>query len=331
MKNFIFTLMIGLFFLAGCDNTVYQADGSSGNTDTNTTTDANGTTEINNTSSDTHGTTETSSTSGDTNGNTDTNTTTDANGTTETNSTTILKKEVQQEENAKEWYVRLIVEDTTNNLISTDAQLGELDAADMTSHALKAISPFTSQYLDVLFMNPVGVDAGAYKSDFHSASTDADVWDFTVKSFDSNATLILSWRGLYVLRPYKDRQNRTRYYEYRSSTNPLLKYMTLYDVTNGKEVEVLNHGSAETYVFDMNGTNERVFRWKIKDSSIVVQPKFTSFSRVVAKPLKQAEKLHALQVKALRKDAKATPTKLQQKRAQSIDMRQPPQFKVIAP
>ena len=309
MKQYIFLLMIEVFFVTGCNNINYQSDG------TGTTTDIS-----------VDGQPET-----DTN---ITNATTDINGSNENSSISnpsILPKVVAQEENAKEWYVRLIVEDTTNNLISTDAQLGELDAVDMSSYALKGISPFSSQYLDVVFVNPVGVDTGEYKSDFHSASTDADVWEFTVKSFDSSATMILSWKGLYILKSYIDKQNRTRYHEYRSSINPLLKYMTLYDITNGTEVEVLNHGSAQTYVFDMNGTTERVFRWKIKDSSIVAQTKFTSFAKVVAAPLNQAEKLHALQVKALRKDAKATPTRLQQQRAQSVDMRQPPQFKVSTP
>jgi len=302
MKTFIFVLMIGLFFLGGCGKTNRNRE-----------------------------TTDISVVNQGINTNIISNDINDSNQISSVSNPSILPKVVTQEKNAKEWYIRLVVEDTTNNLISTDAQLGEINAIDTSNYALKAISPFTSRYLDVLFVNPVGVDAGAYKSDFHSASTDADVWEFTVKSFDSSATMILSWKGLYVLTPYTDKQNRTRYYEYRSSTNPLLKYMTLYDVTNGTEVEVLNHGSAQTYVFDMNGSNERVFRWKIKDSSIVAQPKFTSFVKVGATPLSQTEKLHALQVKALRKDAKARPTRLQQQRAQSVDMRQPPLFKVIAP
>lgn len=301
MKHFLFTLMIGLFLLVGCDKTVYHADSSGGNSGVS----IDGDSEI------------------------DTNAPVDTNETTEVNNTTILEKEVQHEENAKEWYVRLVVEDTTNNLISTDAQLGELDAVDMSNHVLKAIAPFTSQYLDVVFVNPVGVDAGEYKSDFHIASTDADVWEFTVKSFDSSATLILSWRGLYVLESYTDAQGRTRYHEHRSRINPLLNYMTLYDVTSGIEVDVLNNGSATEYVFDMNGSTERVFKWKVKDSSVVVQPKFTSFSKVVAKPLTQTQKLKNLQVKALRKDAKATPTRLRLNRIRATDMRKPPYFKVI--
>ena len=308
MKKYIFSLIIGLLFLVGCNDTVYHGDNGTptdisidngSETDTNTTTD----------------------------------TTTDIIDNNESNSTpddeVILKKEIAEEENAKEWYVRLVVEDTTNNLRTSDTQLGQLETLDVNKYILQAISPFTSTYLDVVFKNPAGVDAGEYKSDFHISTKGTDEWEFTVKSSDSSATLILSWRGLYVLESYTDDEGRVRYHEHRSRSNPLLNYMTLVDVTSGDEVDVLSNGSAVEYVIDMNGTNEKVFKWKIKDSSVATQQKLISYSKVVSQSLTQKEKLNKLQVQALRKDAKATPTRLELKRAQSVDMRQPPHFKMI--
>jgi len=308
MKKYIFSLIISTLIFVGCNDTVYHGDNGTptdisidngSETDTNTTTD----------------------------------TTTDIIDNNESNSTSddkvILKKEIAEEENAKEWYVRLVVEDTTNNLRTSDTQLGQLETLDVNKHALQAISPFTSTYLDVAFVNPAGVDAGEYKSEFHISTKGTDEWEFTVKSSDSSAMLILSWRGLYVLESYTDTEGRVRYHEHRSRSNPLLNYMTLVDMTNGTEVDVLNNGFAMEYVIDMNGSNEKVFKWKIKDSSAAIQPKLTSYDKIVSQPLTQKEKLNKLQVQSLRKDAKATPTRLELKRLQSIDMRQPPRFKVL--
>ena len=308
MKIYTFSLIVGLLFLVGCNDTVYHGDDA---TPTDISIDGGSET-------DTSTTTETTS---DTIDNNESNNTTD--------DEIILKKEIVAEENAKEWYVRLVVEDTTNNLRTSDTQLGQLETLDVNKYVLQAISPFTSTYLDVVFKDPAGVDAGEYKSDFHVSNTGADEWEFIVKSSDSSAMLILSWRGLYVLESYTDTEGRVRYHEHRSRSNSLLNYMTLVDMTNGTEIDVLNNGSAMEYIVDMNGTNEKVFKWKIKDSSVAIQTKLTSYSKIVSQPLTQKEKLNKLQVQALRKDAKATPTRLELKRSQSVDMRQPPRFKVI--
>ncbi len=243
----------------------------------------------------------------------------------------LIDKRESIEQIAKEWYVRIVVEDTTNNMKTSDTQLGRLDAIDaVEKHTLKAIAPFGSNYLDVVFVNPIGVDAGSYKSNFHVFGNDEDSWEFTVKSYDNNATMILSWRGLYVLTPYTDSENRERYREYRSMTNPLLSYMTLLDVSTNTEIDVLVNGTMNEYVFDMNGSTERVFRWTVKDSSLWTSSEAKTLKHMIKPSTKlHTERLKELQIKALRKDAKARPDTLKSKRLDSFDMMIPPTFEVL--
>jgi len=242
----------------------------------------------------------------------------------------IINKRESIETIAKEWYVRIVVEDTTNDMKTASAQLGQLETTDVvTKHTLKAIAPFRPTFLDVVFVNPVGVDTGSFKTNFHASGTDEDTWEFTIKSHDSNATMILGWRGLYVLTPYIDSENRERYYEYRSMTNLLLPYMTLLDVATNTEIDILANNTVNEYVFNMDGATERIFRWKVNDTSPVVLPQFRTFSKVVSPVQTQEDTLKSLQIKALRKDAKAKPDALERKRLESFDMMTPPTFEVL--
>lgn len=306
MKNYLIALMVSMLFFTGCEDIDFNfAEGNN----TETTTPDSNTTEVDD-----------NITEVDDNA-------TDSN---ETEEPIILDKRDAVETLAKEWYVRIVVEDTTNNMKTAGAQLGQLDTADVLSkHTLKAISPFRPTFLDVVFVNPIGVDAGEYKSNFHVSSTDADEWEFTVKSHDSNATMILGWRGLYVLTSYIDEQNRERYTEYRSMTNPSLLQMTLVDITEGDEIDVLSNGTVNEYVFNMNGVTERTFKWKVKDTSAVVLPSFRTFSRTSAAGVQPTQDLNKIQVSALRKDAKSRPDAQKQKRLQSFDMMTPPTFEVL--
>jgi len=307
MKNYIMGLCISIVLLVGCKNIDFQVD--SNQNEIINPEDENKTENIDNNESNVSQ-------------NIDNN---------ESNEPQIINKSEVVETIAKEWYVRIVVEDTTNDMKTAGAQLGQLDTIDaVTKHTLKAIAPFRPTFLDVVFVNPLGVDAGSYKSNFHTSSTDADSWEFTIKSHDSNATMILGWRGLYVLTPYVDSENRKRYKEYRSMTNPLISYMTLVDVSKNIEIEVMLNGTVNEYVFNMEGATERTFRWKVKDTSMVVLPRIRTLSKVVIPLLTQSQKLQKLQVKALRKDAKSRPDAQKKKRLQSFDMLSPPKFEVLA-
>jgi hypothetical protein len=67
----------------------------------------------------------------------------------------------------------------------------------------------------------------------------------------------------------------------------------------------------------------------VKDTSLVTLPRIKTFSKVVTPILTQSQKLQKLQVKVLRRDAKAKPDALKKKRLQSFDMMTPPTFEVL--
>jgi len=222
------------------------------------------------------------------------------------------------EEKATNWYVRIIAEDTTNNMKTAAAQLGQLEVSDAAiKHSLKAISPFRPTFLDVVFENPTGLPTGEYKSNFHTTAT-SDNWEFTIKSHDNNADIVLSWRGLYVLTSYVDEDGRDRYKEYRSLSNPLIAFMKLVDMGTGVEIPADDNGTAQVYTFNMSGNTSKTFKWVLENTPIPI----------LAVP-QQTKLLQTLKVQALRKDAKATPERLEKKRLESFDMMTPPTFKVL--
>jgi hypothetical protein len=224
-----------------------------------------------------------------------------------------------------EWYIRIVAEDVTNGMKTSGAQLGELSVPDATSkHTLKAIAPFGSTYLDVTFVDPEGVGAGEYKTNFHSQDgTKVDTWEFTVKSHDPNADIILSWRGLYVLSSYIDNENRKRYHEYRSMTHPLLAHMTLTDLTTGTTVNILSDGLAYEYPFNMNGATERVFQWRLDRST---DANTTQSNTVDA----NTKGMHQQKIRTLRKSAKASRNMIEHREPESFEMTSPPEFRVLA-
>ena len=173
------------------------------------------------------------------------------------------------ESEAKEWYVRLVAEAPARGLKTQGAQLGELEAADaVEKHTLKALEPFGGSYLDIVFVDPDGVAKGEYSVNFHVHNDHMpDSWRFTVKTDDSRSDIIVTWRGLYVLSPYVDAQGRTRYREYRSLTNPLLKKMQVVDEKTGKTLPAAVNGQAPAFIINMDGEKTRTFRWELLTSN----------------------------------------------------------------
>lgn len=173
-------------------------------------------------------------------------------------------------EKPSNWYIRLIVEDPARALRSDSSQLGTLEVNGVVQdHTLKALNPFGSTYLSIVFIDPDGVEAGAYKTNYHAYQEDVeDSWRFTVKTDDPNAQISFTWHGLYVLTPYIDDQGRTRYTEYRSLSNPLSKQMKFIDTVNGQEVAAVVDGKVQTYSFNMDGQTERTFEWIVQDEEV---------------------------------------------------------------
>jgi hypothetical protein len=200
-----------------------------------------------------------------------------------------LDKPVVEEVKPSHWYIRLVAEDMNRRLKSASAQLGELEESDtIGKHTLKSLSPFGGTYVDVVFKDPAGVDAGEYKTNFHVYNESSEErWQFTVKTDDVNADLSLTWRGLYVLDPYVDEQNRQRYKEYRSISNPLIKQMKLVDSSNGNEIAAAVNGKVQTYSFNMDGQTERTFEWVLETEEVnisVPSSRVSALQRKIVKP-----------------------------------------------
>ena len=245
--------------------------------------------------------------------NTDATTPTDDQATDETQDEFI--KEAVVETKPSNWYIRLVAEDPVRAMKAGDTQLGELEVSDaVEKHTLKALSPFGGSYLDIVFGDPSGVDTGDYKVNFHVYEEGSEGrWQFTVRTDDVNADILLTWRGLYVLTPYIDDQDRQRYKEYRSLTNPLIKNMKLIDVSNSTEIAAAVDGKVQTYSFNMEGQTERTFEWVVQTDEVTI-------------PV-QVSKLSTLQAKAIQKDATADIESSMSKKAESFDLTKPPMIK----
>jgi len=234
-------------------------------------------------------------------------------GSTSNNENKLLKPAVVEESKLSNWYIQLIAEDPDRALISTSSQLGVLDEANaVQNHTLKALDPFDGNYVDIVFVNPDGVDFGNYRSNFHVYEEGVeDRWRFVVRTNDINAKILLTWRGLFALTPYTDDQSRTRYDEYRSLCNPLIDRMKLVDVDTGTEIAAIVDGEKQTYVLNMNGQKERVFEW-------VVQNDIVSLSS-------EEHKLSTLNAKSIQRSTTSEETAVQ-KRVISFDLSKPPAF-----
>lgn len=206
----------------------------------------------------------------------------------------VEKKDISENKAvSKEWYIRLVIEDLSNNLKTASTQLGQVDSSRaIEDFNLKALKPFGSSYVDVVFKNPLGMKAGEYKSDFHLVDNTVDSWSFTVKSHDINAMMVLGYKGLFVLSPYMDSEDRERYTEVRMPTHTLLAQMVLVDIAENKEIAVMSNSKMNAYLFSMNGQKEKHFRWELRSLSVEV------------KTLRARLNTNRLEIKALRMDSR---------------------------
>ena len=191
-----------------------------------------------------------------------------------------ISKTTTVEPKPSNWYIRLVAEDSARGLKSVTSQLGELEEDDaVVKHTLKALTPFESSYLDIIFRDPDGVASGDYTVNFHSYEEGIeDRWSFTVRTDDNTADILLTWRGLYVLTPYEDEEDRQRYNEYRSATNQLVKHMKLIDKSNGNEIAAIVNGQVQTYSFNMEGETERTFEWVVQADEVLIPIETNKFS-----------------------------------------------------
>jgi len=209
----------------------------------------------------------------------------------------LQKPHAKAETKATQWYIRLLAENISSNMKTVSTQLGELEEENtVQKHTLKALTPFGGRYVDIVFKDPEGVKNGEYKVNFHRYKDgEEDKWRFTIKT-DKNSVnddILLSWRGVYVLKSYQDKQNRHRYSEYRSLTNPIIKYMKLIDTKTGKEMPVMVDGKVQTYSFNMNGEQTRTFEWIVQTKEVTLPTKDSKLNTSRAAILRKNAKIHS--------------------------------------
>jgi len=182
----------------------------------------------------------------------------------------VVEKEDEEEIIAVEtipsnWYIRIVAEDQSRSLKTNLSQLGELEETNaVQNHTLVSGGRFSNPYLDVIFVDPDGMPAGDYKTNYHVYGEGIDdSWRFTVETDDVNAEIRLSWNGVYVLSPSQDAQNRIQYSEYRSGTNPLIAKMKLIDSSTGVEIPAMLNSKVQVHVFNMDGQVTRNFEWVV--------------------------------------------------------------------
>ena len=195
-------------------------------------------------------------------------------------------KPVKILEETKSWYVRLVAKDVDRDLITFTAQIGVIDEEEGSKkYSSGYLEPFSGQYIDLRFEDPEGLEPGNYKANFkvYEANT-SKVWHFSVRSDNPNAEIDLSWRGLYVLRPYTDEQGDRRYTEGQSHNNALLARMQIVDELSGESYALLDNGVVNTIHFNMQGHLSRYFRWELLndevETSVVSSPNRTNIEQV---------------------------------------------------
>jgi len=232
---------------------------------------------------------------------------------TDTEETLIKKASIEVEVEPHDWFIRLQAEDVDRALQTSSAQLGVLEGEDESlKHSLVSLGHFTGTYLDIVFVDPDNIESGIYKTNYKAYEEGGEYrWRFTVRSDDANANVLLSWRGLYVLTPYVDAQNRKQYKEHRSLTNPLIAKMKLLDTETGIETEVSTEGKVISYAFNMNGQQEHVFEWIVVPDKVETLARRTSYA-------KEVRTIESVKIK------KPTKEKVIERRAVSFDLSHPP-------
>lgn len=149
---------------------------------------------------------------------------------------------------SNEWYLRLSITNSDENLIDNNNLLGQLkeSLSGYDSHDLIELPPFAAPYLTLVFPHPDWEEkAGNYATDFHQRKGWRQVWYFEVHSDDAGRDITLSWA---LTSNTKTRRN-----------------MWLVDGVTGEVIRAnsRNHRSSAVseYSFNMDGQTSHSFYW----------------------------------------------------------------------
>jgi len=162
----------------------------------------------------------------------------------------------------KEWELRFSARNVAWGAKHRGARFGVVEAReDARARSLEAFEN-AAALVDIVFHE----NSRPLSTLFLSDEDENRTWTFSVKSSDPHARIELEW-SLYKLTPAYDAENRKRYAPSYVSSHPLLQRLVLVDRETGENVAL---GTHHTYRFDMNGTTERTFIWKLNDTPVIL-------------------------------------------------------------
>ena len=179
-----------------------------------------------------------------------------------------------------EWYVKTTVElrDPGSGLLVRDTRsgiFGQLAASKpgWDPHDIPAFGATRFANAAVVFIHGTewGDRAGEYLSDYRSAGTKADAWEFTVHSALAPGEVTLRWEGLFQVKSTKG-NGRVSFTQVQVDEHDQLKNLHLVDLTTGRVIDVFIKAKGKkpaqwtrSYSFDMGGATRRDFRWVLGD------------------------------------------------------------------
>ena len=179
-----------------------------------------------------------------------------------------------------EWYVKTTVEllHPGSGLLIRDTRsgiFGQLVASNpgWDPHDIPAFGD--TQFADAAVVFIHGKDwgdrAGEYLSDYRSAGTKADDWEFTVHSALAPGEVTLRWEGLFQVKS-TEVDGLVSFTKVRVDEHDLLKDLHLVDLTTGQVIDVFIKAKGKkpaqwirSYSFHMGGATRRDFRWVLGD------------------------------------------------------------------
>lgn len=175
-----------------------------------------------------------------------------------------------------QWYVKTTIElnHPVSGVLIRDSRsgvFGQLAASEpgWDPHDIPAFG--ATQYAPAAVVFIHGEDwedrAGEYLSDYRSAGTKKDDWEFTVHSALAPDEVTLQWEGLFQVTS-TETDGLVSYTQVEVNDHAQLKDLHLVDLATGQVIDVFVKGSKKkpdqwnrSYSFDMGGATRRDFRW----------------------------------------------------------------------
>ena len=179
-----------------------------------------------------------------------------------------------------EWYVKTTVEirHPGSGLLIRDTRsgvFGQLAASKpgWDPHDIPAFGATEFADAAVVFIHGENWEdrAGEYLSDYRSAGTRTDDWEFTVHSALAPGEVTLRWEGLFQVES-TEVNGLVSFTQVQVDEHERLKNLHLVDLTTGRVIDVFIKARGRTparwlrsYSFDMGGATRRDFRWVLGD------------------------------------------------------------------